>query len=182
MLAGHISEAWHLPARSASYEIVPGKSEDTEVLTDASKVGMDMWEENYFSEVAPGATPSVRIKSVERPIPHELCGAVWVVACATIGSDTAYPHFAKGRDLFVAFPPFSNTEWVAFEHMLIDPAVHKYLPETMAHELGHVVGLGHLPAHSEAIMRAKYDEINVYKEPTSHDRVGFNSVTGGPLG
>lgn len=128
----------------------------------------------YFTPTSSSA--SVIIKSYRRSQGEE-CDAK-ALGCTGDGEDTTFPHFGKDRDLWIPFPPATNAEWTDdIEKWEDDPTGTRYLPEVIIHELGHVMGLGHLEAWANAIMRLGYVVHMRIPTPTEEDVRGFEIVT-----
>ncbi len=182
-MPGRVSQAPHQPNRSATYLVQrgeAGKDTDVDTLRVGTQAGVAAWHDRiswaYFAPTT--SSPSVTIQYFEYGDHIEKCGAgalyPFPLACATDGD--GFPHFEKGRVIWVSLPPVEGGEWKIHESKIEDGFFEKYLPEIMAHELGHVLGLDHLPVSFDAVMREAHDYQNLVPIPTNHDLYGFRIV------
>ena len=176
-LPGRASQSWHQDARSATYKIVGGD----QTLENGVDAGVKMWNDRiggYFTEMT-GSSPSVKITYAD--VMPLSCGIITdPMACVNDG-DGPFPHYGTGdRTMWVRTEPIEGGRWVNSLDRIENPFFDRYLPEVVAHELGHVMGLGHLPASANALMRAEYDtdKRKRIQAPTAFDMSGFDIVNG----
>ena len=103
------------------------------------------------------------------------------IACVRI--DGPYPHL-KAVTMWIKYPPAPMTrfmDWPQWTDVTTAPAPanHRareaffYLPQVVGHELGHGLGVYHLPGSH---MMGPYQRGTVWTGPTPNDLYGFNQT------
>ena len=180
---GSIPQGWHRPSSGASYTVA-AQSTHIGLVRQGTLYAVEDWNTavgtDYFTRATNASSASVTIKSYRRSQGDECKSLVGffsgnIIACADSGGP--FPHLDDEAIIWIAFPPddvvyWTNSLWEARN----DSGGALYLPEVMTHELGHTVGLGHLPPGSMTIMQESYDEDKRLEAPTNQDVYGFALV------
>ena len=104
-------------------------------------------------------------------------------ANACIGVDGDYPHL-DSTTMWIKYPPAIQTifgHWPKWTVVTIPPPLTDYparqaffyLPQVIGHELGHGLGVIHLP---DGHMMGRYKRGTVWTGPTASDLYGFNQT------
>ena len=179
-LTPNIQQGWHRDSRRATYyfDIASFTSRGTSatVLGDSVQAASDAWNAvRPFFSPASGSNANVIIRATSDAGAD--CNNPNALACVRLGRNSHHPHYGD-RPLWVATPPSPTTTWTTIRTLAqgsTGVASYHYLPVVMAHEFGHVAGLGHLRT-GYGVMGASYSPYHLGTTPGPDDEYGFGEV------
>ena len=129
-----------------------------------------------FTAAQLGHRPDVNIKGYYRTHGTHCETFLSHIAIACVPG-TEPIHLTRPQTLWVVFPPRADNNksfWTAYQHVARTEPNSVYLTQTVAHELGHTIGLGHAEV---GLMRDEYDMwVYPHPQPSAHDEIGIRAV------
>ena len=179
-LTPNIQQGWHRDSRRATYyfDIASFTSRGTSatLLGDSVQAASDAWNavRPFFS---PASSSNANVIIGATSDAGADCNNPNALACVRLGRNSHHPHYGD-RPLWVATPPSPTTTWTTIRTLAqgsTGVASYHYLPVVMAHEFGHVAGLGHLRT-GYGVMGASYSPYHLGTTPGPDDEYGFGEV------